>query len=119
MGPSAKKYAKYFLIIRDDLSSYVWLWPSTGPTSETAAEALSTWVATFGAFKWLVTDQGTHFTSNLIKEMIAESQAQHHLTTPYCPWANGTVERVCQEVLRTTTALLHELHLAPTDLQAI
>ena len=119
MGPSAKKELKYVLIIRDDLSSYVWLWPTASPTSDAAAEAITNWISTFGSFDWLVTDQGTHFTSTLIKELIEETRARHHFTTAYCPWANGTVERVCQEVLRTTTALLLEMRLAPTDWPAV
>ena len=93
----------------------MWLWPTAVPTSEAAGEAIATWVSTFGVFDWLVTDQRTHFTSALINDLIAETRAQHHFTTAYCPWANGTVERVCQEVLRTTTALLHEMRPAPTD----
>eukprot|EP00171_Calliarthron_tuberculosum_P004595 IDg4595t1 len=115
MGPSATTDLKYVLIIRDDLSSYVWLWPTAGPTSESAAEAFATWIAAFESFKWLVTDQGTHFASSLVRELVSEICAQHHFTTAYCPWANGTVERVCQEVLRTTTALLMEIKLAPMD----
>lgn len=32
---------KYILIIRDNLSGYVWLWPSQDTTGEVAAEVIS------------------------------------------------------------------------------
>ena len=85
LGPSAKEELKYVLIIRDDLSSYVWLWPTAGPTSESAAEAIATWTSSFGAFNWIVTDQGSHFTSALIRDLVSETHARHHFTTSYCP----------------------------------
>jgi hypothetical protein len=40
-------------------------------------------------------------------------RADHHFTTAYTPWANGTVERVGREVLRATRALLSEYRTAP------
>ena len=39
--------------------------------------------------------------------------SQHHFTTAYSPWANGTIERACREVLRAVRALLSELRLRP------
>lgn len=35
----------------------------------------------------------------------------HHFTTPYCPWANGGVERQCCEVIQTSRALFSEWKL--------
>ena len=37
--------------------------------------------------------------------------AHHHFTTPYCPWANGTVEVVNRSILRTVKTLLSEMKL--------
>jgi hypothetical protein len=42
-------------------------------------------------------------------------RSQHHFTTAYTPWANGSVERACKEVLRATRGLLSEFKLAPTE----
>eukprot|EP00171_Calliarthron_tuberculosum_P001006 IDg1006t1 len=44
---------KYSLILRDDLSSYVWLWDAKSANSETAAAALARWIACFGTMNWL------------------------------------------------------------------
>jgi len=39
----------------------------------------------------------------------------HHFTTAYSPWANGSVERICREVLRACRALCSEWKLGPKD----
>lgn len=38
----------------------------------------------------------------------------HNFTLPYTPQANGTVERVCRELLRCCRALLSEFRLTET-----
>lgn len=106
---------KYLLVIRDDLSSYIWIRATDSCTGEFAALVLSQWVAAFGNWQWLVTDQGSHFMNKLHTEMVTKFRTRKHFTTAYTPWANGTVERVNREVLRGCKALLSEWHLAPQD----
>ena len=118
MGPGRDE-KKYILIIRDDLSSYIWLWPTAACTSEAAADALCVWLGVLGNMVWLVTDQGSHFKNRLLAALISEIKVHHHFTTAYSPWANGSVERVCREVLRATRALLSEWGLAPKDWPAV
>lgn len=69
--------------------------------------------------EWFVTDQGSHFKKQLINELSSEFHTHHHFTTAYSPWANGTVERVCREVLRACRALCSEWKLAPKDWPAV
>jgi len=109
----------YLLIMRDDLSSYIWLWPTEDCTAASAAEALCVWIGVFGAMTWLISDQGSHFKNNLIKELVSELRTKHHFTTAYSPWANGSVERICREVLRATKALISEWKLSPKEWPAV
>ena len=118
MGPGQGD-KKYTLIIRDDLSGYVWLWPSDVANAETAGEAFCQWIGVFGTFEWLVTDQGSHFKNSLIRGLTEETRVGHHFTTAYSPWANGSVERVCREVLRSCRALLSEWKMGPREWPAI
>ena len=118
MGPSTEQ-KRYLLLLKDDHSSVVWLWPTDACTSEEAASALIHWIGSFGSIKWLVSDQGSHFKNSLVQELSRELRINHHFTTPYSPWANGTVERICKEVLRSTTALLSEWKLGPRDWPAV
>lgn len=105
----------YILIVRDDHSSYIWLFPCEAATSEEAANALTTWISSFGGMEWFVTDQGSHFKNCLVKQLTSEFRIHHHFTTAYSSWANGTVERICREVLRSCKALCSEWKLTPQD----
>jgi len=86
---------QYILIIRDDLSSYVWLFPKQAATAEEAADALVNWIGSFGCMEWLCSDQGSRFKNELLRELSSELKVSHHFTTAYSPWANGSVERIC------------------------
>ena len=114
MGPSSTGDL-YLLLLKEDFLSFVWLFPFASATAETGVEALSSWVATFGCMDYVISDQGAHFKNRLLAGLVSELHANHHFTTPYSPWANGTIERVCREVLRASRALLSELGLAAQD----
>lgn len=115
MGPAAGSDLKYILVIKDDVSSYTWLHACSNADSDAATNALSRWFACFGCMHWLVTDQGSHFVASLMSTLTKKAKIRHHSTTPYCPWANGTVERLCKEILRITKALLSEWKLPVTQ----
>lgn len=119
MGPSTKDELKYILILKDDLTSFTWLFASSSPDAETATNAIARWISTFGSMDWLVSDQGSHFTANVTKQLANEAHVRQHFTTAYCPWANGTIERLCKEVLRTARALLSEWRMPPTQWPSI
>lgn len=80
-----------------------------------AAEAPALLSGVFSCSKWLVTDQGSHFKNELVKFLTEGFRVEHHFTTAYSPWANGTVERPCREVLRATRSMLSEGKLDPKD----
>ncbi len=48
----------------------------------------------------VITDRGSHFKKNVIKTVLAKVQIKHHFVTAYCPWANGSVERVNRTIFR-------------------
>ena len=82
---------KYILIVRDDDSSYLWLFPRVPDTSEEAAQALKNWIGDFGAIEWVVSDQRAHLRNKILVDLVTEFHAHHNFTTAYSPWANGTV----------------------------
>eukprot|EP00171_Calliarthron_tuberculosum_P014724 IDg14724t1 len=107
----------YVLILKDDLSGYVRLIPTSEADAETVAKHLLEWFANFGVVSQWVSDRGSHFRNELIKALREATKSSHHFTLAYCPWSNGTVEVVCRELLRTSRALLSELQL-PQKMQA-
>lgn len=83
------------------------------------AEAMTTWIATFGVMNWMISVQATHFKNELMQTVAEELMIEHHFTTAYSPRANGSVERVCCKVLRACVAVLHKFRLSPKDWPAV
>ena len=101
------------LVLKDDLSHYCELIPAKSPDAETAVNALLDLFSRFGVPSLLVSDGPTHFKNKVIKSLVERMTARHHFTTPHCPWANGSVERLNQDILQVMRALLSEYRLLP------
>ena len=114
MGASDTK-DQYVMIIKDDLSNYTWLQASREADAFSASIALLKWFAALGTPRIWVSDRGSHFKNKLVDYINRAMHCQHHFTTPNTPHANGTVERVCREVLRCCRALLSEFRLKETE----
>lgn len=118
LGPSTSRMS-YVIVMRDDLPSYIWLYPTHSATSEGAADALGMWTSVFGSVEWVVSDQGAHFKNELMQALTEELRATQQFTTAYSPWANGSVERVCREILRACSAVLQEFRPSQRDWSAV
>jgi hypothetical protein len=100
---------KYLLVVKDKFSGFTMLTPSVEADSDTAVIALLLWTALFGTAEIWVSDRGTHFKNKVMKALAdALLLKQHHFTTPYCPWSNGSVERLNRTVLTIIRKLLSE-----------
>ena len=110
---------QYVLLLKDDFSSYCWLIPCPRACSDEAAKAISSWIRTFTVMRMWVSDQGSHFKNDVLHTLASEYGIKHNFTIAYSPWANGTVERLCREVLRTVRSFLSELKLAERDWPAV
>jgi len=58
----------YVLILKDDLSGFVALIPSSSPDHFVMADAFMDWYTRFGLPQYLVSDQRSHFTDQTLKE---------------------------------------------------
>lgn len=71
----------------------------------------------------LPTVQGSRLKILIMKELTSEMHVNHHFTTAYCPWTNGTVEQLCREAPMINMALLSKRKLSvaqwPTILESI
>jgi Integrase core domain len=114
MGPSVTKH-KYLLLLKDDFSGYLQLVPCTTADANAAVDALVNWFATFGVVPTWVSDRGSHVKNQTMTGVQRALHSQHHFTTAYNTWDNGTVERACLEVLRGVRALLSEFKLLPAE----
>ena len=85
---------KYILTMQDDLSKYSFAIPTENHQAETVARLLVKFVFTkFGIPRFILTDQGTDFTSKLMKNVTKLFHIDHNVTTAYHPQTNGALER--------------------------
>ncbi|KAE8951185.1 hypothetical protein PF011_g33033 [Phytophthora fragariae] len=110
---------KYVLVLKDNMSGYVELIACPNPTADYVYTGLMDWFKRFGVVLQWVSDQGAHFRNQVIERLQRALGAQHHFTTAYTPWANGTVEVVNRELLRAVKALLSERQLPVRDWPAV
>lgn len=102
ISPPTPSGNRYFLLLVDDLSRFMWLNLLTN--KEKAPAAIKKFkaaaeVETGRQLKILHTDRGGEFTSVEFGMYCAEEGVQRQLTAPYSPQQNGVVERRNQTVV--------------------
>jgi transposase InsO family protein len=92
--PTSQRGNKYVIALTDVLSKFVVTKAVRDNTAQTAVRFLKEDVITkFGTPRCILTDNGTHFTSSMMNELIKQIGATHLYSTPYHPQTNGQVER--------------------------
>ena len=91
--PVTDQKNRYILTVVDYATRYPEAIPLPSIETERVAEALVSIFTRVGIPKEMLTDQGTQFTSDLMKEVSKLLSIRHFTTTPYHPAANGLVER--------------------------
>ncbi|XP_033098347.1 uncharacterized protein K02A2.6-like [Anneissia japonica] len=109
--PITERKNRYILTIIDYATRYPEAIPLPNIEAERVAEALMQVFSRVGIPKSIFTDQGSQFTSDLMKQVSRLLSMEQLTTTPYHPAANGLVERfngtlklmlkrICSEKLR-------------------
>ena len=62
----------------------------------------------FGCPKILVSDRGTHYLNDIIREMTKKFQIDHRKTTPYHPQTTSQTERVNQTLLSILSKIVQD-----------
>ena len=92
--PISAKGNRMILVISDILTRYVIVGAIPSGTAEEVAEFLvNNVICVYGAFRILLTDNGTCFRSKLMQELARLLDFQGRFTTPYSPEINGLTER--------------------------
>ena len=105
VGPLTPDHRQEFLIVFVDCySKYTILIPSSNHTANTVREALMRHVIPyFGTPRWLLSDRGREFISDLWTKLLCSLGIQQVLTSPYHPEGNAINERSH----RTLNNMLH------------
>lgn len=91
--PLTENGNKYVLTMQDDLTKFSYAVPLENHESVTVADNLVKFISMFGIPKAILTDQGTEFLSNIMKELNKLLRIKHFRTTAYHPQTNGALER--------------------------
>jgi len=95
VGPLLVDRSYQYILTMLDRSSR---WPEAVPLKHIDAETVSktfltTWVCRYGAPKYLISDQGRQFESEIFKALTKRLGTIHVHTSPYHPQSNGALER--------------------------
>ena len=97
------------LILREDLTGMIKITPAHMSNTAITVDALMEWRALFGSPQILVTDMGSYFTSDVMKQYAQRCNVKHHLTVAYGHYNNGSIEVINKNFLLLIRALLSEL----------
>ncbi len=85
---------KYVLVIKNDVSSYTWLYSSSTADAEHTVSELTRWIGTPTLMHTWVSYQVSHFKNRVIQVLSRDFNIDHHFTVAYSPWVHGTVANV-------------------------
>ncbi|UYV64716.1 hypothetical protein LAZ67_3001742, partial [Cordylochernes scorpioides] len=93
--PSTKNRKKWIIVLTDYYTRYA----ETKAVSEATVKEVSKFLVEdiflrHGAPQYLISDRGSQFTSNLMKEVMKTCKIKHCFTTSYHPQTNGLTERL-------------------------
>ncbi|KAK8772700.1 hypothetical protein V5799_024055 [Amblyomma americanum] len=103
LGPlvRSKKGNKYILVVIDNLTKYVRLFPSRDTSAKSVIKSCEDFTFRHSLPERIITDRGTCFTSKAFEEFCKARGIQHVLNSTRHPRANGQVERVNRTLVPT------------------
>ncbi|CAM4679331.1 unnamed protein product [Lepidochelys kempii] len=88
---------KYLLVLVDRFSGWPEVFPCRNNTAKTVAlKFVKEIIPRFGLPRWMESDNGTHFASQIVQNISAALQIPWKLHTPWRPQASSVVERTNQ-----------------------
>jgi transposase InsO family protein len=99
---------KYIIAAIDNFTRFVELTPTKDCTAFSAARALLALFSRYGAPLEVRSDQGPHFSAEIIRQFLGLCDIRQRFSLPYHPQANGIVERAIQECNRHLRAIVME-----------
>lgn len=91
--PLTESGNRFILTAQDDLTKYSFAIPIENHEAITVAKTLTKIMLQFGIPKSILSDQGTEFMSDIIKNLTTLFKTKHIIASPYHPQSNGALER--------------------------
>ena len=118
--PRTQRGKKYIIVAMD----YLTKWPEARAVAEADAKATSQFlyeqiICQHGCPQIILSDRGTHFNNNMVKQLMEKFKINHLLSSPYHPQTNGLVERFNRTLCESLAKLSlknndWDLYIAPT-----
>ena len=108
VAPASDKELRYILILVDYATRYPEAVPLKNIDAETVAEALLDMYSRVGVPEEVLSDLGSQFTSNCLKEESRLLSIRKPTASPYHPACNGLVEKFNGTLKRMLRRLCHE-----------
>ncbi|XP_034625181.1 protein NYNRIN-like, partial [Trachemys scripta elegans] len=107
---------RYLLVLVDRFSGWPEAFPCRNNTAKTVAlKFVKEIIPRFGLPRWMESDNGTHFTSQVVQKISDALQIPWKLHTPWRPQASGVVERTNQTLKRHLSKVCQEASLKWPD----
>jgi len=104
--------AKYLLVIVDHFTQWVEAYPVARATAQMVVKILlEHLIPRYGIIQCIDSDQGTHFTSKIIKLSCQSLGIQWEYHTPWHPQSSGKVERMTQTIKQQLAKLMTETQM--------
>lgn len=104
--PKSSRGYEYILVIIDNFSRFVELYPLMSVGAGEAAERLLEYTSRYGQPLQILSDGGTQFLNETVKALCNLMKVDSIVATPYSKQENGMVERANKEVLRHLRAFI-------------
>eukprot|EP00924_Labyrinthula_sp_SR-Ha-C_P008173 snap_masked-scaffold_11-processed-gene-5.27-mRNA-1 protein AED:0.58 eAED:0.58 QI:0/-1/0/1/-1/1/1/0/267 len=93
------------------------LFYSTAPTAQDMANASLSWRAALGFNDHflVITDNGSHFSNNLLETLSKKIGFEQTFSIAYYPWTNGPVGTINTTILRFIRSLVSQYHLHESE----
>ena len=107
--PITQKGNRYIIVATD----YFTKWPEAKAISKATSKEVSTFIyeeiiCRHGCPQRILTDRGSHFNNQVIKELTNKFKIKHGFSTPYHPKSNGLVERLNKTIKEALAKLIEE-----------
>ena len=114
MGPFPRsgmgRQNRFLFVVQDELSKWVELLPMKAATARRVVDCLVNQIfCRFGSPKSMLSDNGSQFTSKIVRRMCKQWKIKHYFTSPYHPQPNQT-ERVNRNLKAMLQAYVNDNH---------
>ncbi|KMQ86201.1 integrase core domain protein, partial [Lasius niger] len=107
--------AKYFLLLKDDYSSYRYVYfiqHKSEVKQKIAAFIKMAETETGNKVKILRTDNGLEFMNQDVKSLLEENGINHQRSVVYTPQQNGRAEREMRTIVEASRTMLHSMNMS-------